>query len=226
MGQNVTNAYNFQRDAIILMPSVTRYHSTYAQTNLALANSLALAVEKQGKIASDSAEGIQQAEDRKLITTLIQQSIEQAKVATALAPENVNAWENLGQTYISLMGVAGGAESWAVASYEKAIQLEPMNPMLRVTLGSIHIRQKNYNEALSLFSGAIALKPDYANGYYNLANAYRLKGDRERAILAYEQTIQYTAKYASDLDKVKTELQSLKNEPASSKESLPPTQKP
>lgn len=209
---NGTNTYNFQREAIILAPSITRYHTAYAQTNLALANTLATNLEKQGPKASGSAEGKQQEEDRKLITTLIQQSIQQAKVASTLAPENVSAWENLGLTYTSLIGVATGAESWAIASYERAIQLEPANPMLRVTLGGLHLRQKNYDEAITLFSGAVGLKPDYANGYYNLANAYRLKGDKEHAIQAYEAAIKYTSSESSDLDKVKTELQNLKNE--------------
>jgi tetratricopeptide (TPR) repeat protein len=213
---NGTNTYNLQRNAIILMPSVTRYHSTYAQTNLALANTLAATIEKEGQMASGSAEGKKQEEDRKLITTLIQQAIEQAKVATNLAPENVNAWENLGQTYNSLIGIAQGADTWAIASYEKAIQLEPANPILRVTLGGLHLRQRNIDEAISLFSGAINLKPDYANGYYNLANAYRLKGDLERAIKAYEETIKLTPKDSGDLDKVKSELQNLKNQPTSS----------
>ncbi|MBI5613615.1 tetratricopeptide repeat protein [Candidatus Gottesmanbacteria bacterium] len=219
---NGTNTYNFQREAVILAPSVTRYHTTYAQTNLALANTLAANLEKQGPKASGSAEGKQQEEDRKLITTLIQQSIQQAKVATTLAPENVSAWENLGQTYTSLIGVASGAQSWAVASYERAIQLESANPVLRVTLGGLHLRQGNFDEAISLFSGAVSLKPDYANGYYNLANAYRLKGNKDLAIQAYEAALKYTPQDSSDLDKVKTELENLKNQPATPP---PPTKK-
>ena len=225
---NGTKTYNYQRDAIILMPSVTRYHTTYAQTNLALANTLASNLEKQSPQASGSAEAQQQEEDRKLITTLIQQAIQQAKVATTLAPENVSAWENLGQTYSSLIGVASGAETWAVASYEQAIQLEPANPILRVTLGSVHVRRGNNDEAISLFSAAIGLKSDYANAYYNLANAYRLKGNKDLAIKAYEAAIKYTPQDSSDLDKVKTELQNLKNESTASpkKEAPSPTPTP
>ena len=127
---------------------------------------------------------------------------------------NILAWENLARIYSQLVGVAQGADSWATAGYNQAIQLDPTNPLLYLELGSVYIQTKNYTNAITEFSHAVALKPDYANAYYNLANAYKLNNDITQAIATMKQAQQFVTPGSDDYKTVTSELQSLQQAPA------------
>jgi len=71
----------------------------------------------------------------------------------------------------------------------KAIQLDPMNPALRLAVGEIYYSIKNYDLAIRFFTDAVNLKPDYTNAYYDLAIAYREKGDFNDAQLIAQQSL-------------------------------------
>ena len=135
--------------------------------------------------------------------------IREAKNAVALAPNNVFAWENLAGVYQTLMGVAQGADAWAVASLQQAIVLDPTNPTLRVSLGGLSVAQQNYEAAIQQFLLAVNLKPNYANGYYNLANAYRMMGANDRAVAALKTTLSLLTPDTTDYVKAKNELDQL-----------------
>lgn len=165
-------AYNLQIRSLQLKPYDANYHIAYSQTNLALANS----------IASQSQEGQLTEQQRANITQLIQQSINEAKVATQLEPSNPATWANLANIYRQLINLAQDAEQWAVAAYTQAIRLDPLNPQLRVSLGGLHYSLQNYEEAIELFKQATNAKPDWANAYYNLAVAYRDDQQPQKAL--------------------------------------------
>lgn len=199
---NGTDTYNLQISAIKLNPFAARYRLTYSQTNLALATAIvAGGTGSTPKTLSDT--------DRQTVTQLIQQAIREAKNAVALAPNNVFMWENLAQVYQTLVGVAQGADTWSIASLQQAIQLDPTNPALRVALGGLYVAQKNYDSAIQQFLLGANLKPDYANAYYNLANAYRQNGATDKAILAYQTTLTLLKPDTSDYIKAKNELDQL-----------------
>ena len=103
------------------------------------------------------------------ITKLIQQAIREAKVATVLNPTSAAYWENLAQLYRNLINFAEGSDQWAIAAYQQAITNDPINPRLRVNLGGLFYALGNYEAAIRRFENAVNLKPDYTNGYYNLA---------------------------------------------------------
>lgn len=175
-----TNAYNLQIQAITFNPHVARFHMAYAQTNLALANAISGA-------ASPSAE------DRQTATQLIQQAIREAKFAVNLAPNNILVWENIATVYQELTGVAQGADQWTVASYQKAMQLDPTNPTLRLRLGGAFVGQQKFDRASEQYITAIELKPNYANAYYNLGFVYR----ETKKYLDAAQAIQEALKYVT-----------------------------
>jgi predicted Zn-dependent protease len=137
---------------------------------------------------------------------LVQQAISEAKVAVTLSPQNIAAWENLGATYQAIMPVAQGSDTWAAASYQKALAIDPTNPLLWVNLGSVLVHQKKYDDAIVAFDRATSLRSDYANAYYNLANAYKLKGDAISATGALTKAMELVAPGSSDYAKVKNEL--------------------
>ncbi len=202
-----TKAYNLLGNALKANPYATRYHMVYSQINIALANSLAreLAAPEQ---------------DQKLISSLIDQGIREAKIAVNLNTRNVMAWENLSSVYQSLIRVADGADAWAVASYGQTIELDPNNPLLLLNLGAVYVHQKKYDDAIMTFKRAANIRPSYANVYYNLANVYRLQGNTVQAAEALEKTMSLVPPGSSDYHKVKNELNATRNEPAQ----LPPTE--
>ncbi|MGI5825812.1 MAG: hypothetical protein ACOX50_00160 [Patescibacteria group bacterium] len=213
--------YNMQIKAIATDPSVPGYRVAYSQTNLALANSLAAKQDLTDQ-------------DRNTITQLVQQAIREAKAAVAVDPRNASAWENLASLYRNLINFAEGAEEWSVASYQQAINLDPLNPRLRVDLGGLYYSQQNWAQAANLFAQAVNLKSDWANAHYNLASALKEGGDLQNAKREYEVTQTLVTAESTDYQKVTTELEELKKRlptptptPANSKAAVPtPTPTP
>lgn len=189
-------AYDTLLSTIKTNPYRDSYRVTYSQTNLLLANSLA-----SNKDLSDA--------DRAVVTQLVQQSIREAKNAVALNPLKSSNVENLANIYQNLLNFAQGADAWTIASYRQAILLDPINPNLRIALGGTLFSQKNYDDAIRMFQAAIDLKPDLANGYYNLASAYRQKEDFPRALAAMQSVVQLVDKSSPDYEKAKSELNEL-----------------
>jgi len=191
------SAYNLLIKAIDKNPHLAKYRIVYSQVNFALANNLA------GK--KDVSE-----EDRQKISTLIQQSVREAKSAVALDPRNAENWENLAQLYQNLVNFAEGAENWTITTYLQAINQDPLNPQLRLKLGGFYYSQQNWKEAINLFTQAAFLKPDWANAHYNLANALKESGDFAEAKKEYEITLGLVKVDSSDYINVTKELEDVK----------------
>jgi tetratricopeptide (TPR) repeat protein len=171
-----TGTYNMQRNALAINPTRDTYHTTYAQTNLAIANSIASKTD-----ITDT--------DKQTIQNLIAQSIRSVRVATeVVGPLNPSNWEVRAVVYRSLINVAQNAADWAVGSYNSAIQLDPSNPRLRVDLGGVYYSLGDYLSAANQFRQATALKQDYANAHFNFANALIQLKDFANAKISLEVT--------------------------------------
>src|SRR3989344_3920535 len=200
LAQNQGKAtYDLQIAAIAKNPKVDRSRVAYANTNLALANSIAA----QSELTD---------QDREQVTQLIQQAIREARTATQLNPQKALNWTNLGNVYRQLVNFADGADQFAVAAYIRAIQLDPANPVLRVQLGGLYYSLKQYDQAIDRFREAIELKPDYANGYYNLSYAYRDSGKTLEAYQAMQQVVALVPADSDDAVKAQDELNQLKSQ--------------
>lgn len=162
-------AYDTLQKAINTAPLIDRYHISYAQLNLALANSIA------------SREDITD-QDRTTIAQLIQQAIREAKNAVALNPQRAGNWEVLARTYQTIIPLADNAEAFAAESFRQAITLDPINPNLRIELGGVYYGAGDFENASQIFNLAAAAKPDLANAHYNLAFALKETGQIEAAI--------------------------------------------
>ena len=156
--------YEFQRKALAHNPFSDSYHRTFASTNLLIANAVA---SKPSPTEQDKAN----------IPQLLQQAIREAKLTTTLEPRRTANWEALANIYKQLILVAQGSDQWAIAALVRAIQTNPTDPTERFELGSVYMSTQNYEQAVRLFQQAVDLKPDWANAHYNLANAYKQKGD-------------------------------------------------
>lgn len=196
--------FQSQRQAIILNPYIDAYHSSFAQTNYLLAN--AIAQSKKPEEIND--------EERKNIQSLIAASIQETRITTEiLNPLNPGNWEQRGRLYSLLQGVAQDADNWSVGAYTRAIQFDPTNPVLRVNLGGVFYAKKDYANAERYFRGATQLKPDYANGYYNLAQSLKQQKKYQDAITAMNIVARLVDAGSDDAKKANDELTALKAMP-------------
>ncbi len=200
-------AYNELIAAEKLNPVNDLYRSDIAQINFALANSIALS-----KAPSEASPGGSlTAQDAQNIQTLLQQSINEARTATSLSPRSAINWEILGLLYRQISGVAQNALVFSLDSYGRAIFQDPLNPVLRLNVGGTYYAIKNYDLAIRFFTDAINLKPDFANGYYNLSVALRDKGDLNSALAAANKMMEFVDVKSADYKVASDYLADLQN---------------
>lgn len=208
-------SYDLLRSAIALNPYIDRYHTSFSQISFAIANNLA-----QKKDITDA--------DKNTIVQLIQQSITEAKAGVTLNIQRAENWEILGRIYQSIIPFAQGSDQFAIQSLSQAVTLDPINPTLRISLGGVYYALGNFDEAIKVFELAVVAKPDYANSHYNLAAAYREKGQFQNAVDQMKLVLSLVAKDTTDYDVAAKELEALEKKlPAkttSATESLTPPQ--
>ncbi|MFH1180976.1 MAG: tetratricopeptide repeat protein [bacterium] len=117
----------------------------------------------------------------------IARAIEAAKIATELGPSQVAAYETLAMVYRDI-GFMPGAKDWAEKSFEKAIELEPTNPVLRTELAKFWLAGSA--DDIAKMKEALAevkkLKPDYPDALFLEAEIYEKEGDLPKAVAIME----------------------------------------
>lgn len=191
-----TVTYQDLQKAETLNPYIDLYRVDMAQTNFALANALAA----QKGPTQDNQKGSLTDQDKSTIQTLLSQAIAEARVGVVLSPLSARNWEVLAAIYRNISGVAQNALAFSLDAYGRAIQLDPINPALRVNVGGIYYGAKNYALATRYFTDAANLKPDYANAYYNLAIALRDSNDLTNAALVAQQLVNLLGKNTKTTD--------------------------
>ncbi len=170
--KNARELYQKQSEAVTYFPYGEQYRVDFSQTNVLLAQELA----SQNQTNQD------------YVTKAVQTAIQEAQSAVALNNHRASNWANLGSIYGQLLGVEG-AQTWAVAAFQRAILLDPQNVVYRVQLGTIYYSLKEYSNAVALFEEAVALKPDHPNGLYNLAYSYYRVGSTEKSKQSFQRLL-------------------------------------
>lgn len=191
--------YNLRQQAIQVNPYQDGLRRSYALTNL----SLAVALSNQ----TDPTE-----EDQQQVAQLVQQAVREARVATTLDPADWQNWFTLAQIYQNLINSSEDALQWAIQSYVETINRSPSDPSLRIQLGSIFLGQEQYQQAISIFQGAVNLKPDMPNAYYNLAVALKQGNQLEAARNAYQSLLELLDPNSDDFVTTTQELEELEKE--------------
>ncbi len=210
-----SDTYNLQIQAITHNEWNDNYHSAYAQTNLALADSLAT----QPNLTD---------QQKQTVVQLVQQAIREGRIAAALEPNRAGQWENLSFIYRNLINFAEGADQWSVATQNQAIALDPLQPRLKLDLGGIYFAAGDYQTAAQIFAQAVNLKPDYANAHYNLAQALRNLNLKDQALAQLQLTgalVCSPNNQAPDCVKVNAEITELGSTPASPAAVVAPSDK-
>lgn len=194
---NGTLTYQFMQRAIEMSGQRPEYRNVFAQTNIALANTIS-----QNENINDT--------DRANVQSLVSQAIRQVRVSTevlnSLSSQN---WEVRANIYRALAGAAQNANEWAIGSYQNAIQLDPQNPRLRLELGGIYFAEGDYLTAANLFRQATNLKADYANAHYNLAQSLVRLENYDLARREFELVLTLVAPDSPDYALVQQEIDKL-----------------
>jgi tetratricopeptide (TPR) repeat protein len=200
--------------AVQQMPQIADYRISLSQINLTLASSLSQlqATDSETGQATELTD-----QQREQVSTLIQRAIEQGQVAANLRPSLYSTWQNLGGIYRNLINVAQGAEDYALQYLNQATVVDPANPILRVEYGGLFYQLSQLvedpetkasllDQAVKQFQTAVQLRPNYANGYYNLANALDKKGAFRQAYQAMTQALANIDQDSTDYEQAQKEL--------------------
>lgn len=218
----VEKAGEFILRATNLNPSIDVYWRDLSQV---------FSVQLQGLFARTD---LSQEEAASRARSLIADTVNAAGQATVVDPQNVANWNIRGFVLRSMVGILGGAEDWALQSYEKARELEPGSPFIVTEIGRTYLaksdvlaqQQKAEERAESLqlarqsFEKAIELKSDYAPAHFQIAMIHIREQKIAEAIEQLEETklvapfdtglsFQLGLIYYNDgqLDKAKAELE-------------------
>lgn len=102
----------------------------------------------------------------------------------ALERKKAKAMEDMG-----LAAVRKGNTRVALKSLEDASKLDPENANIQFELAIVYRDLKEYEKAETRFKKALALKPDFADGWNNLGTLYLLTGSWDKAIASFQKAL-------------------------------------
>jgi superkiller protein 3 len=122
---------------------------------------------------------------------LFDQAVEAYNKAIELRPFYAEAWVGLGDAR-----AAKGEVDGAIASYQKALVFNPVNPKVHMSLGKIYYAEKGlYYESVTAYKRAIELDPQLVDARMGLGEVYEEKGLYKEAIEEYRRVIEADAKH-------------------------------
>lgn len=199
LSNDIYGVYNNQINARNAFPRRDIYHSAIAQTNI----NLAVTLSNKQQLSDQEKEAVQ---------TLISEAIRSTRIATeTLNPFSYENWLVRSSIYRTLIGVTSDADQWTIGALNNAIQLNPVNPNLRMELGTIYFSKGDYLSAANFFKQATQLKPSYANAHYNLAQALIKLESFDVAIQELEITKSLLSEKSPDYDRLNKEIEDARN---------------
>lgn len=164
-----------------------------------------------GDILAD--ESLSDDDKNSVVKLLVNNSVNAAKMATDVGPNNVNNWSVRGLVYQNLSGSVDNADAWAITSYDRALELDPGNPYLLTQEGIVYytsvssssdISSKNQllNQSRNKLEEAISSNQNYSNALFYLGLVYNDLGQREKAVEQFVKLKQLNPNNASDFQKV------------------------
>lgn len=127
--------------------------------------------------------------DPQTLNNMVALAVEESKKAAEISPYRVAAYETSGIIYREIRGVAQDAVDWAIKSFEKALELEPKNPVFLTELGKLYWAKQDLDKARQMFSQAISVKDDYVDGYLQMARLEESEENMEAAKVHLETAV-------------------------------------
>jgi len=113
-------------------------------------------------------------------------SMREYQRAIELKPNYATAHQWLGND--SLVGF--GRFDEAIAEGKRAVELDPLSPIINADVGVTLYLARRYDEAIEQLRKTLAIDPTFFYAHYNLGTALQLKGDLSAAISEYEKAKQ------------------------------------
>ncbi len=119
------------------------------------------------------------------ITNLLNQGLAQTKNAIKIDPDNYYNYlsEARVSEIASNIGLTGSYEN-AVAAYSSAINVNPYNPSIYLTLANLESKHSKYDDAIRDLGRALQIKSNYLDAVFLLSQIYVAKGDINNATIA------------------------------------------
>ena len=129
-------------------------------------------------------------QDSAKIQLSIARAVDRAILSTQLQSNLVANWEALAVVYRELKDFVSGAREWGIKSFERAIALEPTNPVLYTELGKLYLAMGDKERARNNFDKAIEEKSDYAAAAIQLALLLEQDNLKDEAAAKLENIVQ------------------------------------
>jgi cytochrome c-type biogenesis protein CcmH/NrfG len=154
--EDAVKAYESWQQAANIAPRLDFVRRNYAMLNLEIAIALS------NKTDATAAEQEQ-------VVQLVNQAIREARAASTLDPANYQNWLVLAQIYTQLIESSEQAAQESFDALANAVNANPNDPTLRMSLGELFVMLEKPNDAIVFFNQAIERKPDLVAAYYSLA---------------------------------------------------------
>jgi superkiller protein 3 len=137
----------------------------------------------------------------------INAAVSEAQIATRLAPDDAEAFYIFG-----LANKEKGNLTEASKTLEKAAKMDgklaPFYQTCWAELARIYLTQEKYKQAIKAYDAALGFGPESAPLLYEMGRAYEQSGDNAKAIIYFEEALQFVPDYKEAQDalaKVKKE---------------------
>lgn len=120
------------------------------------------------------------------------EAIEAYKQAIRLAPDQIFAWNNLGNLCIKI-----GRDDEALIAFRKAIECNPRDPIGWNGLGNLYYRIGYLDDAIAAYRNAIQYMPTFAQPWNGLGDVYAAMSRVDEAMKAYHEAIELNKGYVT-----------------------------
>jgi tetratricopeptide (TPR) repeat protein len=122
----------------------------------------------------------------------IDEAIDSYKRAIQLAPEQIFAWNNLGNLCSKI-----GRNDEAIVAFQKAIECNPKDPIGWNGLGNVYCRIGYMDDAIAAFRRSIQFMPTFAHPWNGLGDVYAHTGRTDEAVKCYHKAIELNEQYST-----------------------------
>lgn len=120
----------------------------------------------------------------------------------APAPAHAALQLNLGNAW-----QAAGQPTSAIASYRRALTLDPTCADAYSNMGNVLLEQYDYDAAIESYQAALRLRPSFSEALFNLGNAHAALGQSDVAIWHYREALRTRPVYPEALNNLANVLQ-------------------
>lgn len=121
-----------------------------------------------------------------------EEAIDAYKQAIRLAPEQIFAWNNLGNLCAMI-----NRNDEAMAAFLKAVECNPKDPIAWNGLGNVYSKIGYVDDAIAAYRKSIRYMPTFAHPWAGLGDVYAGTGRTDEALKSYQRAIELNDQYVT-----------------------------